>query len=230
MNKKRCPKCKQEKDLAEFNKNKSAPDGLQYNCKSCIIAYRVENRQKIVSARRLKYAENKDVERSYSRVYRENNLEKEKERNRKYYLSNKSKKIASNIAYKEKNRELLAKKQKAYKKTPDGMIAATNGKIARRARKANSDGKHTIEEFKQLCSYYGNICLCCGKAKKLTEDHIIPLSKGGDNWLSNIQPLCHSCNSRKRNTHYTDYRKTSNNPLPLDMFIKNNQNYNTADV
>lgn len=32
---KKCTKCGEVKSVAEFSKNKSAPDGLQYHCKSC---------------------------------------------------------------------------------------------------------------------------------------------------------------------------------------------------
>ena len=32
---KKCPRCKQEKPLAAFQKNRKAPDGLQYHCRLC---------------------------------------------------------------------------------------------------------------------------------------------------------------------------------------------------
>ena len=48
-------------------------------------------------------------------------------------------------------------------------------------------------------------CLCCGDTKNLTIDHIIPVNKGGENILSNLQTLCKSCNSRKSDK-YIDFR------------------------
>ena len=44
---KRCCRCKEEKDLKEFNKDKSAKDGLQKKCKICLKDYRQLNREKI---------------------------------------------------------------------------------------------------------------------------------------------------------------------------------------
>lgn len=75
----------------------------------------------------------------------------------------------------------------------------------RRARLAQAEGAFTAEEFKSVCEQYENKCLCCGEAKKLTPDHVIPLSKGGSNWINNIQPLCLPCNLKK-GTKTTDYR------------------------
>ncbi len=69
-----------------------------------------------------------------------------------------------------------------------------------RARKIQAEGSHTIGEWELLKKQYGYICPACGKIEpeiKLTEDHIIPLSRGGSDYIENIQPLCVKCNTRK---------------------------------
>ena len=43
----------------------------------------------------------------------------------------------------------------------------------------------------------GKICKHCGTDDKLTLDHIIPVSKGGEDKFDNLQVLCRSCNSIK---------------------------------
>ncbi len=43
-------------------------------------------------------------------------------------------------------------------------------------------------------------CYWCGRnMKEITQDHIIPLSKGGLHTETNVVAACQSCNSKKHN-------------------------------
>jgi 5-methylcytosine-specific restriction endonuclease McrA len=75
-------------------------------------------------------------------------------------------------------------------------------KARRYAKEKNAKGSHTLKQWNDLKDSYGNICVFCGSNEKLTKDHIIPLSKGGSDYIENIQPLCRSCNSKKYNHIY----------------------------
>ena len=69
------------------------------------------------------------------------------------------------------------------------------------ARRRGAKGSYTAKEWRELKARYKYTCQRCGRKEpviKLTKDHIIPISKGGTNYIGNIQPLCKPCNCSKR--------------------------------
>lgn len=77
-------------------------------------------------------------------------------------------------------------------------IVATGRK--RKAQKRGSSGTHSLADWIHLKERHDFICLSCGRREPeitLTEDHIVPLSRGGSHSIDNIQPLCRACNARK---------------------------------
>lgn len=76
-------------------------------------------------------------------------------------------------------------------------------------------GTHTRYQWEMLKERYNFMCLCCKRQEpeiKLEEDHVVPLTKGGDDTIDNIQPLCRSCNSQKYN-RVEDFRVQTNPPF-----------------
>jgi len=67
----------------------------------------------------------------------------------------------------------------------------------RRALKKSAQGTFTADEWKAIVKRQRGRCASCGMKRKLTVDHIIPLSRGGTNFAFNLQGLCTSCNSKK---------------------------------
>ena len=73
--------------------------------------------------------------------------------------------------------------------------------IRYRARRRGCPGSHTPQEWVDLKATYNWTCPWCARAEPeitLTRDHVVPLSEKGSNDISNIQPLCRSCNSKKQ--------------------------------
>ena len=72
----------------------------------------------------------------------------------------------------------------------------------RRAQKKRADiCDFTLEQWASLLQEYDNRCAYCGAPDaKLTQDHVVPLSKGGNHTQDNIVPACKPCNSRKHNS------------------------------
>lgn len=128
----------------------------------------------------------------------------------KLYMQNYQKVYKQSDKYKSYQRsynrsEAFKVAHKKYRQTDKGQAVAFGNKRRRRAKEVSAIGEYTQEQWLELCALYNYGCLACHKNKPLTADHVVPLSRGGSNDISNIQPLCQSCNSIKH-TRIIDYR------------------------
>lgn len=74
-------------------------------------------------------------------------------------------------------------------------------------------GNFTVDEWMELCKEYQDRCVSCLRENiPLSPDHVVPVSKGGTSYISNIQPLCHDCN-RVKSDKEIDYRKSAQEKL-----------------
>lgn len=134
------------------------------------------------------------------------------EKQHEYYLANKDtvwkrfhespKRKAYDRQYYQDNYDRIADYRHAYIKTPSGKLTSLRGRMKRLNYLKNRKNDFTPEEFLEIIIAQNYKCLYCGKeftVEEFTPDHIVPLSKGGENTKINIQALCRSCNCRKNN-------------------------------
>jgi 5-methylcytosine-specific restriction endonuclease McrA len=185
---KTCTRCKQTKPTAEFYKDFNT-GGLRAACKSCVKKF------------------NNDKRRAKPETYRTQNLA--------YYYANKD----------QLNKYRRAKWPEVYEQTKEYRLAQRKQfmkdnphkvrEIARKRRatkRANGWEKYTEAQVLEL---HGAVCHICGNPIDLTLDrrigkegwemslhidHVIPISKGGPDKLSNVKPSHGKCNLKKRAT------------------------------
>jgi 5-methylcytosine-specific restriction endonuclease McrA len=137
--------------------------------------------------------------------------ERFRKRTRDYYRRNgeevRAKKRAIEKAFPEKTRA----KRRAYEdrtRQKTRTRKALHQRVRKHRLRANG-GDLTASEWEKIVARYGGCCLRCGATGNITIDHVVPISAGGANCAANVQPLCGSCNSVKKNFHATDYRLTA---------------------
>ncbi len=96
--------------------------------------------------------------------------------------------------YQQSHAEARKQRRKRYDAEHREMHAVDKHK----RRTQTKEGDLTTEQWLELVEECGGMCVKCA-APYEHMDHIIPLSKGGEHTLDNVQPLCAKCNLSKHN-------------------------------
>jgi hypothetical protein len=188
-----CKVCGNRKPLDEFYTGKVYKDGHQPDCKECrkasVIQWQKDNperhRKKCREWVRKHYLDGDTEWIAQKNIdlqqWRNDNPDKRQAQTKRCYHNNKQ--------------AMYQRKQEWYKKHPEVKLAESR---LRRARKANVDRPLTKEQWNDVLTAYGYKCVYCGSNKCITQDHVVPLSRGGTHSVDNVVPACHRCNSGKK--------------------------------
>ena len=199
-----CSSCKQTKELIHFSKYTSAWDGLKPYCKECASKkgkqYRITHSKKVLESKRQWYKKTK--QRASERTEKALNLNKK--------ICSKCNKELDIYSFRERTnggfysvcKICENKYNKEYRGTHRDVYTKCHVATEQRRRKyaQNVISDLTTKEWDNIQTYFDFKCAYCGKGSvQLTQDHVIPLSKGGNYTKSNIIPACRTCNAKKNN-------------------------------
>lgn len=219
-----CTKCNLELPATKeyFHAKKNGLYGLASQCKKCRKEY-FDSRKGIKQEYDKQYREeNKAHLRKIKKIYTENNKEKKKEYDKNRYELNKEYFSERSKRYYKQNAEIIkANSQKWYEENKEyankqslewhrrnrekSHFIKSRNRYKRKQQAKDLPCSFTKKDWLTTKKYFNYECAYCGVKSKLTQDHFIPVSKGGEYTINNIVPVCKSCNSSKLNKDFQEW-------------------------
>lgn len=170
-----CSKCNIKKSLEDFPKNIRCFEGREFKCKACNQLSR-RTPERIANQKRL------------TALHYQENKEIYLDRQAIRYLSDPEKFRAYG---------------RQYQKDHPEVYKASRHK--RRAKIRSCEINDLTSEQVSLLLDNFKFCIYCSSKEMLSIDHVIPISRGGANTLSNLVVACKKCNNSKRARDVNDF-------------------------
>jgi 5-methylcytosine-specific restriction endonuclease McrA len=194
---KKCNKCRVDKPESDFYLDRGVPRG---NCKDCVRAgrkrYYKTHRQECIEATRRYFQTPEGAQK------------------RKAWLLARSRtpEFRARVRAWDKTEPGIASRRRRvsrFEKTPAGREATHRKHAKRRAANKSIICTLTAEQWSEILAKHNFACAYCHKPftseLPATQDHVIPVTKGGHHTAENIVPACRPCNSRKRDRIYAHH-------------------------
>jgi len=187
---KTCFRCKLEKELSEYHKNKKRSDGVHVYCKMCTNELNRVNKDKKTSYNHEHYLKNKEALNIQSKKYQD--LHKEE---LKLYWKNYTKEYYKN------NKDAIIKRTSDYKKQKALLDPLFKEKFGIRRYISCVIKPEILKRDNFTC------CMCLEKPNNLIIHHILPVKQYPDKTedFSNLITLCPKCHKIAHNGNYHTY-------------------------
>lgn len=173
----RCASCKRPLRAVDFDCCLRDPNKLRKKCRCCVEVEKNHTRRNRVNK--------KEYDKTYRAFETQAQRDARNERRRELYANDGGRRRRC---------------ENARKRRCDRRLE-TEG---RRARLMGAEGSFSEVEWSGLKRQYRFRCAYCGKKKKLTMDHVVPLIRGGRHDKTNIVPACVNCNAQKHTADWSD--------------------------
>lgn len=197
---KRCKKCRRIHPKTFFTPASNTADHRDIYCRRC--------RRRIA---RDWYNSHKEAEVLRSITWNRKNYSRFLENHRRYYRKNsarlnriiRAKRVENPEVFREYGRRrrfspsFKSVTARWRKNNPDRLKFYASNKQDRRRARQGGWSEIRFSDWVAIKKAFKHRCIYCGKRKRLSMDHFIPLAKGGRHNKRNIVPACFTCNFRK---------------------------------
>lgn len=218
-----CSRCGQTKPIEQFRRSRRNPSGYASPCLECHRAanrqWRTENPEldRTIKRRyaethveynrargRRRYYENRDVLKAQQKAYAESHREERRAYKRAYDAKHR----ASHRTYNQVRRQnpvvraRMIANAKAWRENNRQRWQQRNNLASAKRRALLYQAPVndlTLADWERRVAEFGGRCAYCGRqTAEIQQDHVVPVSRGGNHTRGNIVPACKPCNARKR--------------------------------
>jgi hypothetical protein len=125
-----------------------------------------------------------------------------------YRKNNKEKISISNKTRRDKIREKIKIYNSEYKAKYKHIVRLSKDKRADLIK--SYDVSFSRRDWENCKNHFSYRCAYCHKEAKMTKDHFIPVSKGGEFTINNIIPCCLQCNVSKHDKYFYEWYHKQN--------------------